>query len=161
MKVQGIFNVFGHVARGLTSEITRLESVSENIANANQVAGEGEPLYHRKTVAPVPFRERFESMLKGKRLTLRRTEQAHIRSTRERQRFQGAPWPVAKTIESPNEKVVYDPTHPKANSQGYVRMPDINVVEEMVDMITSTRTYEANSSVLNAAKLLARKTLEL
>lgn len=161
MKIQGIFNVFGHVARGLTSELTRLEAVSENVSNANQVAGEGEPIYHRKTVHPQPYKELFRSMLKSRRLDLKRSDSGHLRGIRERMQWQGEAWPKAKTIESPNEKTIYDPSHPKANAQGYIRMPDVNVVEEMMDMITATRSYEANSSVLNAAKQLARKTLDL
>ncbi len=161
MKIQGIFNVFGHVARGLTSELTRLEAVSENISNANQVAGEGEPIYHRKTVHPEPHKEPFRSLLRGKRLALKRSTTGHLRGLQERTHWSGEPWPKARTIESPNEKTVYNPSHPKANAQGYVRMPDVNVVEEMMDMITATRSYEANSSVLSAAKQIAKKTLEL
>ena len=161
MKIQGIFSVFGHVARGLTSELTRLQTVSENISNANQVAGDGEPIYHRKQVDPQSFKEQFQSRLKGKSLALRRNHIVHMRGTTEQRRFNSGNWPVAKIIESTNERLVFDPTHPKANTQGYVRMPDVNVVEEMMQMITATRSYEANASVLAAAKQMAKRTLDL
>jgi len=161
MKVQGIFTVFSHVARGLTSELARLETVSENISNANQVAADGEPLYHRKSVDPRPRKEPFRSLLREKTMSLRRTNRSHLPGLGERTRWHGEPWPEVKTIEHPNERLIYDPTHPKANAQGYVRTPDINVVQEMMDMITSTRSYEANTTVLNAAKQVAKKTLEL
>lgn len=161
MKVQGIFSVFGHVARGLTSELTRLQTVAENISNANQVAGDGEPIYHRKRVDPQSFKEEFQSRLRGKSLAMRRSNEVHFRGTTGERRFQGGKWPVAKIIESPNERLVFDPTHPKANTKGYVRVPDVNVVEEMMEMITATRSYEANTSVLTAAKQMAKRTLDL
>ncbi|UCH10972.1 MAG: flagellar basal body rod protein FlgC [Fidelibacterota bacterium] len=161
MKVQGLFTVFGHVARGLTSELTRLETVSENISNANQIASEGEPLYHRKSVDQRAHRQPFRSFLRDKTLSLRRSDRGHLPGIGERTRWHGEPWPKTKTIEHPNERLIYDPTHPKANAQGYVRTPDINVVQEMMEMITSTRSYEANTTVLNAAKQVAKRTLEL
>ncbi|MEE9162276.1 MAG: flagellar basal body rod protein FlgC [Candidatus Neomarinimicrobiota bacterium] len=161
MKIQGIFSVFNHVARGLTDELTRLETVSENISNANQVAADGEPLYHRKTVDPRRSQRSFRSFFRDTALKLRRTSRAHLVGTTEQTRWYGERWPESKTIEYPDERLIYDPTHPKANAQGYVRTPDINVVGEMMDMITATRSYEANATVLNAAKQVARRTLEL
>ncbi len=161
MKIQGIFTVFSHVARGMTDELTRLETVSENISNANQVAADGEPLYQRKTVDPRLRKEPFRSFLRDKSLRLKRTDRSHLRGVRERNRWYGEPWPETKTIVHPNERMIYDPTHPKANVQGYIRTPDINVVQEMMDLITATRSYEANTTVLNAAKRVAKQTLEL
>ncbi len=161
MKIQGIFTVFSHAARGMTDELTRLETVSENISNANQVAADGEPLYQRKTVDPRSRKEPFRSFLRDKSLRLKRTDRSHLSGASERNRWYGEPWPEAKTIIHPNERIIYDPTHPKANAQGYIRTPDINVVQEMMDMITATRSYEANTTVLNAAKRVAKQTLEL
>lgn len=161
MKIEGIFSVFGHVARGLTGELTRLESVSQNISNANQVAGDGEPIYHRKTVDPDSFKEQFRSRLRGKALNLSRTNSLHLKGISQRSKFRGEEWPEAKIIEGNSERLIFDPKHPKANSQGYVRMPDVNVVNEMMDMITATRSYEANVSVMSAAKQLAKRTLDI
>jgi len=59
------------------------------------------------------------------------------------------------------DKLVYDPTHPDADEQGYVHMPNINIVTEMVDLITASRSYEANITALNAAKTMALKALEI
>jgi flagellar basal-body rod protein FlgC len=58
-------------------------------------------------------------------------------------------------------KLIYDPTHPDADEQGYVHMPNINIVTEMVDLITATRSYEANVTALNAGKTMALKALEI
>ena len=161
MQIQGIFSIFGNVARGMSTELTRLETVSENISNANMVAGQGEPIYHRKTVDPKAGKEPFQSMLRSKKLSLRRSEHSHLKGVNERRRWLSKPWPTVKVIEHPNERVVYDPVHPKADARGFVRMPDVNVVDEMMQMIVSTRSYEANTSVLTAAKSLARKTLDI
>ena len=161
MRIPGIFSIFGNVARGLTTELTRLETVSENITNANMVAGLGEPIYHRKTVDPQAGKEPFQSLLRSKRLALHRSDSSHLEGVNERRRWFSRSWPEVKTIEHPNERVVYDPTHPKADARGFVRMPDVNVVDEMMQMITATRSYEANTSVLTAAKTLARKTLDI
>ena len=58
-------------------------------------------------------------------------------------------------------KLVYDPTHPDANEQGYVAMPNINVVQEMTDMITATRSYEASVTAMNSTKAMLNKALEI
>jgi len=58
-------------------------------------------------------------------------------------------------------KMVYDPNHPDANASGYVAMPNINVIEEMVNMLSATRSYEANVTAIQAAKGMALKALEI
>jgi flagellar basal-body rod protein FlgC len=57
--------------------------------------------------------------------------------------------------------MIYDPQHPDANASGYVGMPDINVMEEMVNILSATRSYEANVAVINATKSMAAKALEI
>jgi len=58
-------------------------------------------------------------------------------------------------------KRVYDPGHPDADEQGYVQMPNVDIVEEMVDMISAARAYEANVTAINAVKSMAMKALEI
>jgi flagellar basal-body rod protein FlgC len=58
-------------------------------------------------------------------------------------------------------KLVHDPTHPMANAEGYVTMPNVNVVEEMVDMISASRSYQNNVEIMNTAKTLLLKTLTI
>lgn len=58
-------------------------------------------------------------------------------------------------------KLVFDPEHPDANDQGYVQMPNVDPLKEMVDLISSTRSYEANVTVFNASKEMLMKTLQL
>lgn len=69
---------------------------------------------------------------------------------------------IAEIVEDQNPpRLQYDPGHPDANAQGYVAMPNVNVVEEMADMIGATRAYEANVTAVQAAKSMAMKTLEI
>ena len=58
-------------------------------------------------------------------------------------------------------RLVYDPQHPDADAEGYVEMPNVHVVKEMVDLITATRAYEANITALNSAKSMAQRALEI
>ena len=69
---------------------------------------------------------------------------------------------VERIVEDQNPpRMQYDPGHPDADAQGYVAMPNVNVIEEMADMLTATRTYEANVTAVQAAKNMALKTLEI
>jgi len=69
---------------------------------------------------------------------------------------------VSRIVEDDDPpRLVYDPHHPDANEQGYVEMPNVNIVTEMVDMITASRAYEANVAALNAAKAMALKALDI
>jgi flagellar basal-body rod protein FlgC len=69
---------------------------------------------------------------------------------------------VGGIIEDPTDfRTVFDPGHPDADANGYVRMPNVNVVEEMVDMVSATRAYEANVTALNAAKSMISSAIEI
>ena len=64
-------------------------------------------------------------------------------------------------MELDGEKLIYDPRHPMADNDGYIRMPNVNMVEEMVDMITASRAYEANVNVMSAVKNMAKKAMDI
>lgn len=122
-------------ASALTAERKRLDVVAENIANAQTTRGaDGRP-YHRKEVI-------FEAV------AAEAMERGGVR--------------VADVVESQNPMtMVYNPGHPDANPQGYVEMPNVNVVEEMVDLMSATRAYEANVASANATKSLISHALDL
>lgn len=130
----------------LTAERTRMNLVSSNLANANTTrTSEGGP-YRRKdavfTATPVPGG--FGSTLyRAAREQIRQVTVTEIREDQKPPRMQ------------------FDPSHPDADQQGYVAMPNVNVVEEMADMINATRAYEANVMAAQAAKNMALKTLEI
>ena len=69
---------------------------------------------------------------------------------------------VSKVVEDRRPfQVVYDPQHPDANDEGYVQLPNVNLLEEMVNMMSASRSYEANVTAINAAKGMAQKALEI
>ncbi|HMM21553.1 MAG TPA: flagellar basal body rod protein FlgC [Selenomonadales bacterium] len=141
----GMFGAIDAAASGLTAERLRLDVISNNIANANTTrTAEGGP-YRRQMVVfePRAKTNAFSQML-----------------AREMDPGQGVRVVGITKDESPF-KMVYDPSHPDANQDGYVEMPNINIVAEMVDMITATRAYEANVTAVNSAKSMAMKALDI
>lgn len=131
---------------GLSANRKRIEAISSNIANAQTTrTAEGGP-YRRKEVVfgAEPARDSFADILEGQ---IDANAQA-VHATE-----------VVNTNEPPVLK--YDPTHPDANAEGYVAMPNVNVMREMADMISAQRAYEANISSINTTKSMAMKALEI
>jgi flagellar basal-body rod protein FlgC len=133
-------------ASALTAERTRMNLISSNIANANSSrTAEGGPYKRKDAVfAAAPPPGSFGSALdKASRKGVPGVE-------------------VVQVIEDQNPpRMQFDPAHPDADPQGYVAMPNVNVVEEMADMIAATRAYEASVTAVQAAKSMALKTLEI
>ena len=133
-------------ASGLSAERTHLNVISMNLANVNTTrTPEGGP-YRRKSVVfqSTPLDSPFSKAM---------------RSELERE-VQGVKVSGVVTDQRPLKRV-YDPGHPDADGQGYVSLPDINVVEEMANMMTALRTYEANAATISSAKAMFNKALEL
>ena len=143
----GVFDSFAISGSGLTAEKLRLDITANNIANMNSVGRPNDPAnppYSRK----IPI---FAQMLE------RAGDQGALRLS-----YKGAGVHVTKIVEDRNEpRLVYEPNHPYADENGYVAYPNINIVNEMVNMISATRAYEANVTALNAAKDMALKALEI
>lgn len=143
-----IFNSFEISGSGLTAQRLRMDVVANNIANVNTTrTAEGGP-YKRERVVFAP-REESQFMLP-----------LSEESQRRQQMGQGVRV-VAVTNDPSPARQVYDPGNPDANAQGYVMMPNITLVNEMVDMISATRAYEANIAALSSAKAIAAKALEI
>ncbi|MBR2180234.1 MAG: flagellar basal body rod protein FlgC [Selenomonadaceae bacterium] len=146
----GMFTGIDAAASGLTAERLRMDVISNNIANANTTRTEQGGAYHRRYVVFMPREkeiESFEDMLQQ--------AMGYKRSTGEGVRAVGI---IEDDQQGP---LVYDPSHPDANEEGYVEKPNVNIVSEMVDMITAHRAYEANTTAINAAKSMAMKALEI
>jgi len=143
----GIFDSFSISASGLTAERLRLDLTANNIANVNSTGRPNDP-------ANPPYRRKIP-------IFVQMLEQAGD-SGALRSRFKGAGVRVARVLDDDGPpRLVYDPSHPHADEKGYVAYPNINIVNEMVNMITATRAYEANVTALNAAKDIALKALEI
>jgi len=162
MRVGGLFTAIRTTLSGLGNQMKRLDAISQNIANAERAPDAKGRLYRRKIVVPEKGRSQVPKMFGDQmRLRLERTDRAHMAS----QPISPAedpdnPFPV-KIVEEKGFKLVYNPGHPRADENGYVKMPDINPVEEMVDLIGASRTYDANVTVLDASKQMAKRALEI
>lgn len=130
-----MFNVFQIAGSALTAQSVRLNATSSNLANADSVVSANGQPYRAKqvvfTAAPVSG-----------------TEAVGVQ--------------VRQVVEDASPpRMVYEPKNPLANEQGYVSMPNVNVVEEMVNMISASRAYQANVEMMNNAKQLMLKTLAI
>lgn len=135
----GLFGVFGITGSGMAAERTRMDVIASNLANADTTrTANGQP-YQRKEVvleATPGSGGTFADQLAG--VT------------------------VAGVVSDPSPgRQVYDPGHPDANAQGYVTLPNVNPVTEMVDLITASRGYEADAQALQSAKTLFSSTIDL
>ncbi len=131
---------------GMSAQRTWMNVLAENLANVNTTrTQEGGP-YRRKTVIfeTVPYAGNFEDLLAS---------------------FLDDTVSEVKVSDIVNDgrdfKEVYDPGHPDADERGIVMYPNISIVEEMVNMLTATRSYEANASVIKSIRAMAMKTLEI
>lgn len=138
-----IFSSMRINASGLTAERLRMDTVSSNIANANATRTEDGGPYRRKIAV---FQENLERELSN-------TGGHKLKSN-------GVKAVGIVEDQSPLRKV-YDPEHPDANEEGYVEMPNVNILNEMIDMMVATRAYEANTTALNASKSMYLKALEI
>jgi len=148
-------NAMNISATGLTAQRLRMDVISENIANVNSTRTiQGGP-YRRKTVI---FSEIQETPFAR---VMRDTLDDDGDGTRRRAPL-GMGVRVSNVVRDYSQgPMVYDPAHPDANAEGYVEMPNINIVEEMVNMISAARSYEANITAINTSKAMMQRTLEL
>ncbi|HHY70520.1 MAG TPA: flagellar basal body rod protein FlgC [Thermoanaerobacterales bacterium] len=139
----GFFNSMDVSASGLTAQRLRLDVISNNIANVSTTrTKEGGPFQRERVI----FQER--TMSKNFKNYLNTKKSAGVKA-------------VAIEKDTAPFKVLYDPTHPDANATGYVMLPNVNIVTEMVDMVSATRSYEANITAINSAKSMMSKALEI
>ncbi|WP_458462130.1 flagellar basal body rod protein FlgC [Paenibacillus sp.] len=145
-----ISNSFSISSSALTAQRLRMDVISSNIANAETTRasvsnGEAVP-YKRKMVVLEPNKTSFGTMLQNQMRGGSSGDGVRVTEIREDQ--------------SPL-KPVYDPSHPDANAEGYVFMPNVDIAKEMVDMISASRSYEANVTALNSTKAMISKALEI
>jgi len=144
----GLFTGIEISSSGLSAQRLRLDVISSNIANAETTrTGEldenGNPVPYRRKNVVFEVGTPFNVFLKKKIASL-----GGVR--------------VSRIVEDPSEpRLVYNPDHPDADAEGYVRMPNVNVLTEMVDLISATRSYEANVTTLNATKEMFLRALEI
>lgn len=149
-----IFHSLNTSASALTAQRMRMDVISSNMANIDTtrgkiVDGEWQP-YRRKSVTFKPREGQFSSMLNasmGKQI--KGSAGYGVSVSR-----------IKEDTETPF-KLVFDPSHPDANDEGYVSMPNVDPLREMIDLMSATRSYEANVTVINANKSMLMKALEI
>ena len=135
-----LFGALGISASGMTAERLRMDVTSDNLANADSTKGADGLPYQRQEVVLQTGGQTFSDALGN--------AQAGVQ--------------VAGIVHDPTPgQQVYDPSHPDADAQGYVTMPNVDTVTEMTDLITESRSYEANTQAMTTAKELYLKTLDL
>lgn len=143
----GLFDSMDISASGLTAQRLRMDVISNNIANVNTTRTQAGGPYRREVVV---FQEKGQDFNFGDILS-NYTSASPGKGVR-----------VVAIEKDPTPfKLVYDPTHPDADPLGYVRMPNVNIVTEMVDMISATRSYEANITAINSTKNMITKALTI
>jgi len=149
-----MFNSLNINASALTAQRLRMDVVSSNIANASTtrgtfVNGEWQP-YQRKMVVMEQREKNFDAVLQGE-MKKQQTPQTQLQGVR-----------VTGIVEDRAPfKTVYDPTHPDADQDGNVLMPNVDVSKEMIDMLAASRSYEANVTAFNSQKSMMMKALEI
>jgi len=138
--MSSMFGALGISASGMAAERLRMDVTSDNLANADSTKGANGQPYQRQEVVLQARGQNFADVLGN--------AQAGVQ--------------VAGIVNDPTPgRQVYDPSSPDANAQGYVTMPNVNTVTEMTDLITESRSYEADTQAMTTAKQLYLKTLDL
>jgi flagellar basal-body rod protein FlgC len=164
--MSGILNAIEVSSQGLSIQRARMNTVARNIANAETTrTDEGGPYRRRRVVVEEQENKTgFRNMIKHAGTQLSRTSKQHMSAQ---------PNLVTSNVKTPtvgfeesidtqsNFKIVHDPSHPDANAEGYVEMPDVEIVTEMVDMMAATRAYEANTVAIASAKKMAQNAMEI
>jgi flagellar basal-body rod protein FlgC len=131
-----LFNIFNVSGSAMSAQAQRLNVVASNLANADSATSASGEAYRAKQVVFEATAPKDGGASTGVR--------------------------VSRVIEDPSPlKQVYDPKHPMADDKGYVSMPNVNVVDEMVNMLSASRSYQTNVETMNAAKTLLLKTLTI
>ena len=142
-----MFEILKTSGSALTAQRLRMDVISSNLANAEATSTpEGGPYKRERVVFEPIMRDTFEKTTNPDAPQGPSSQGVAVRG-------------VVQDDEEP--RMVYDPTHPDANDDGFVAYPNVDLVTEMTDMLSASRSYEANITVLNVAKSMAQRTLDL
>jgi|WetSurMetagenome_2_1015567.scaffolds.fasta_scaffold337433_2 flagellar basal-body rod protein FlgC len=162
--MSGLLNSIEISGSGLTLQRKKMDVVSQNIANVDTTRTEKGGPYRRRRVIVKAAEENipFKSVMNTARTELSRTNSQHLSGLNiSRQSNIEISKTDGSEIEDPASsfRMTYDPGHPDADSEGFVKVPDIEIVNEMVDMMAASRAYEANTTAILSAKEMAKNAL--
>jgi flagellar basal-body rod protein FlgC len=164
----GLFGAIKISASGLRGQRTKMDVVAKNLANAETTRTvDGTPYRRQRAIFEQVLGDKLQrhsmNMGYGVENRLARTHPGHLGESggMSVQSGGGVTSDVAIAADSSEFRVVFDPGHPDADEQGYVLMPNVNPITEMVDMITASRAYEANVSAVQTAKDMFNDALKI
>jgi len=159
-----MFSALDISASGLALQRRKMDAIASNLANSETIGPNGKP-YEREEVQSGQGKAiTFSDELNSQFIPLTTSDPGQMQPSAED--FLLPDYTVrevaGKTVQDPSAvKTVYDPSNPNADANGYVKEPDINVVTEMVDMISTTRSYEANVTAISATKNIIKDALDI
>lgn len=163
MKINPNFSAFKISSRGMSIQKKKMELITENIANTSTTkTSEGKP-YQRKFISVFLEKNKFQDLQANNSNNFK----TGFYYNNSKQPLLGSPndsisegdIKITEETDKSKGELVYMPDHPDANEEGYVEMPNVSVVTEMVDMIAASRSFEANMTAFNAAKQIAKDSL--
>ena len=162
----GLFRAMDISASGLTAQRKKINAIASNMANVETTRGEDGKVYRRQRAVFTSEKSKsgFTGAMERAKIDLKGTRPEHFGAPDAYKTGSGGAEKVNAEIVLADEssvQIVYDPDHPDADEKGYVSMPDINPLVEMVDLMTATRLYEANVTVLNSAKSMILRALDI
>ncbi|MFQ5608139.1 MAG: flagellar basal body rod protein FlgC [Candidatus Zixiibacteriota bacterium] len=163
--MSGIFKALEISSTGMSVQRQKMDTVSENIANVDTSRTAEGGAYQRRRISVSESAEKpsFRSAMSRANGKLARTHDRHIAGVSRGNSRSEIPRVEGEQIVDPasSYKVIYDPGHPDANEEGYVNMPDIEIINEMVDMISANRAYEANIAAVSTAKRMINEAMDI
>ena len=155
----GLFNSLRVSASGMTAQRLRMDVIADNVANADSTRGAEQGPYRRKLVV---FSEALDKARAGSVAARSGPSRGAAAGGRAESTQSPAGVKVVGIVEDSRPgPLVYDPGHPHADENGYVEMPNVDIVREMVDMISASRAYESNIAVFEATKSMFLKALDI
>lgn len=146
--MMALMNVFDIAGSGMAAQTVRLNTTASNIANAESVATNGEETYRSRQ--PI-FQAQMQSAMRGSPFDFNQQGMNAGQGVR-----------VMGVVESSDPyQMRYEPSHPSADENGYVKYPNVNVVEEMTNMISASRSFQTNADMMSAAKKMMEQALAL
>lgn len=165
MKINPNFSAFRISSKGMGIQKKQMDLITENIANTSTTRTEDGGPYKRKYISVEFEKNNFQNNIQSGNLNIgfKTNNPNHISPVQLPNGIQHEESKLSINEQADNSEgeLVYMPDHPDADEEGYVHMPNVNIVTEMVDMITASRSFEANLTAFNAAKQMAKDSLEI
>jgi flagellar basal-body rod protein FlgC len=165
MKINPNFSAFKISSKGMSIQKQKMDLITENIANTSTTKTEDGTAYKRKFISVEFEKENFKAnnFFNQENIGFKMNRANHFQGINSNMASDpdNINFSSKENFDNSEGDLVYMPDHPDANDDGYVQMPNVNVVTEMVDMISASRSFEANLTAFNAAKQMAKDSLEI